>query len=424
MSIELTQALSELAEINPRVDLNGIRGDTPVSFIPMSDVSDSGQWTGRQERPLDDVRVGYTPFVENDVLFAKITPCMENGKGAHLRGLKNGLGLGSTEFHVLRARGKNNPRFLFHWVQSRAARLRAVAYMGGSAGQQRVQADFFSQFRIPRVQPKEQSRIAAILDTMDEAIAKTEAVIAKLKQVRAGLLHDLLSRGLDENGQLRDPVTHPEQFQDSPLGRIPKEWLCQSLQEAAEWFSGGTPDRSRASLWQGNVPLLTPKDMKGFELSDTSEHISDEAVQIASKLMPEGTIFIVVRGMILAHTFPVCLSTRPFCFNQDIKAVRGRSDLINRFLGYWFSANSHLFLRKATEATHGTKKLDLSELHRVYIAFPSPPEQQAIIDEIETIDSNINLHASETNKLDLLKSGLMTDLLTGRVRVPEGIAVT
>ena len=59
---------------------------------------------------------------------------------------------------------------------------------------------------------------------MDEAIAKTEAVIAKLKQVRAGLLHDLLTRGLDEHGQLRDPIAHPEQFQDSPLGRIPREW--------------------------------------------------------------------------------------------------------------------------------------------------------------------------------------------------------
>src|SRR5439155_12853063 len=69
-----------------------------------------------------------------------------------------------------------------------------------------------------------QSRIAAVLDTVDEAIAKMEAVIAKLKQVRAGLLHDLLTSGLDAHGQLRDPVVHPQQFQDSPLGQIPREW--------------------------------------------------------------------------------------------------------------------------------------------------------------------------------------------------------
>ncbi len=77
----------------------------------------------------------------------------------------------------------------------------------------------------------EQSRIAAVLDTVDEAIAKTEAVIAKLRQVRAGLLHDLLTRGLDKNGQLRDPIAHPEQFQDSPLGRIPREWGVQALRD-------------------------------------------------------------------------------------------------------------------------------------------------------------------------------------------------
>jgi type I restriction enzyme S subunit len=70
----------------------------------------------------------------------------------------------------------------------------------------------------------DQRQIAHTLDTVDEAIAKTEVVIAKLKQVRAGLLHDLLTRGLDENGQFRNPIAHPEQFQDSPLGRIPREW--------------------------------------------------------------------------------------------------------------------------------------------------------------------------------------------------------
>jgi type I restriction enzyme S subunit len=75
----------------------------------------------------------------------------------------------------------------------------------------------------------EQSHIAAVLDTVDEAIAKTEAVLAKLKQIRAGLLHDLLTRGLDEHGQLRDPIAHPEQFKDSPIGQIPKDWKVELL---------------------------------------------------------------------------------------------------------------------------------------------------------------------------------------------------
>jgi type I restriction enzyme S subunit len=102
---------------------------------------------------------------------------------------------------------------------------RHVSYVGNPKLMNNVMAAI--QLRMP---PKpEQDFIAAVLDTVDEAIAKTEAVIAKLKQVRAGLLHDLLTRGLDEHGQLRDPIVHPEQFQDSLLGQIPREWSCEVL---------------------------------------------------------------------------------------------------------------------------------------------------------------------------------------------------
>jgi type I restriction enzyme S subunit len=269
----------------------------------------------------------------------------------------------------------------------------------------------------------ENQRIAAVLDAVDEAIAKTEAVIAKLKQVRAGLLHDLLTRGLDEHGRLRDPLAHPEQFKDSPLGRIPIVWDCPTLKESCDWFSGGTPDRSNVAWWRGSTPLLTPKDMKGFELSDTSEHVTDEAVQAGTRLMPSETVFIVVRGMILAHTFPVCLCTRPFAFNQDIKAVRAGDTLTNRFLAHWCAANAALFLRKATEATHGTKKLDTDELYRVRIGLPPVEEQMAIVERVEVLDADIDTEAATRTKLRLLKSGLMADLLTGRVHVPEGVEV-
>jgi type I restriction enzyme S subunit len=163
--------------------------------------------------------------------------------------------------------------------------------------------------------------------------------------------------------------------------------------------------------------------MKVFELSDTIEHVTEEAAQMGSKVMPASTAFIVVRGMILAHTFPVCLSTRPLAFNQDIKAVCGRGELSTRFLAHWFAANSALFLRKATEATHGTKKLDSDELHRIRIAIPSLEEQQAIVKWIEAIDANIAVESDKHAKLGLVKSGVMADLLTGRVRVPEGITV-
>ena len=120
----------------------------------------------------------------------------------------------------------------------------------------------------------EQTRIAAMLDTVDEAIATTEAVIAKLQQVRAGLLHDLLTRGLDENGQLRDPVAHPEQFQDSPLGRIPKEWQLQHLDDVVRIIDC---EHYTPKFVREGKAFIRPRNVKpeGLDFSDV-DYITDE----------------------------------------------------------------------------------------------------------------------------------------------------
>ena len=185
--------LTELAEVNPPMPLASLAPDSLVSFIPMADASETGQWTGRQVRQLRAVRSGYTPFREGDLLFAKITPCMENGKGCHAQGLVNGIGFGSTEFHVLRAKPAGDPRFIYHWLQSDLLRRKAEAMMTGSAGQRRVPAEFFGKFMIPLLPLPEQRRIATILDSTDAAIQQTEALIAKRKLLKQGLMDDLLT---------------------------------------------------------------------------------------------------------------------------------------------------------------------------------------------------------------------------------------
>ncbi len=273
-----------------------------------------------------------------------------------------------------------------------------------------------SKLPVPAVQ--EQRGIAQILDTLDTAIRATEALIDKLKAVKQGLLHDLLTRGIDANGQLRPPQSEaPQLYKESPLGWIPRAWEVTLLGACTSWASGGTPSRAVASHWIGNVPLLTPKDMKSFELSDTIEHVSATAAESGSTLMPADTVFIVVRGMILAHSFPVVLATRPMAFNQDVKAIRAGEQLHPRFLAYWLVANSDGFLRKVTEATHGTKKLDMENLVGAPIGLPSLQEQAAIIARLESTSEK---HVTETAylaQLSAMKSGLMDDLLTGRVRV-------
>jgi len=120
----------------------------------------------------------------------------------------------------------------------------------------------------------EQSRIAAVLDTVDEAIAKTEAVIAKLKQVRAGLLHDLLTRGLDEHDQLRDPIAHPDQFKDSPMGRIPREWEVSTVGQLELQIIDG--DRG------SNYPNESQLSDQGFCVFLNNKNIVDGSIDFSA----------------------------------------------------------------------------------------------------------------------------------------------
>jgi type I restriction enzyme, S subunit len=427
MSESRTMTLAELGEVNPKVDLHRLNADSLVSFIPMSDVTESGRWVNRQERRFDDVRFGYTPFTEGDVLFAKITPCMENGKGTHARGLKNGVGFGTTEFHVLRARRENSARFLFHSLQARTTRTRAIAYMGGSAGQQSVQPDFFTNYRVHRIGPEEQSLIAAVLDTVDEAIAKTEAVVAKLRQVRVGLLQDLLTRGLDRNGQLRDPIAHPEQFQDSPIGRIPKEWrICGVLDVAP-------PDRqailtgpfgaqlSQKDFVQHGVPVLRIGNVQfGYiDWSDTQFVTEAKAAELRRFRLIPGDLLFARQGATTGRNALADDRATGAIINYHIIRVATDKALCEpRFMNALFNADSALRQINREKARGTREGINTDQLAALRFAMPPIDEQRLTVRAVSSLDNQETSELVNLDKLLQIRSGLSNDLLSGRVRLP------
>ena len=142
--------LGEICEINPKKSQDGrLCDDLEVSFVPMPAVSERGEIDPSTTKKYSDVKTGFTYFTENDVLFAKITPCMENGKGAVAVGLCNGIGFGSTEFHVLRPQKEiTNPYWLYSLTVFSQFREDAANNMTGSAGQRRVPASFLENYRV------------------------------------------------------------------------------------------------------------------------------------------------------------------------------------------------------------------------------------------------------------------------------------
>ena len=140
--------LGRCCELNPKKPRD-IDDDLMVSFVPMPAVSEDGRMNCSELRPYKDVKKGFTYFTEDDVLFAKITPCMENGKGAVAKGLSEGIGFGSTEFHVLRPiKGKSNPYWLYIITSMDLFRIAAKKTMTGTGGQLRVPISFLDNYPI------------------------------------------------------------------------------------------------------------------------------------------------------------------------------------------------------------------------------------------------------------------------------------
>jgi type I restriction enzyme S subunit len=416
--------LATFVEVNPRRKLGAaLDSSADVSFIPMSDVSETGEWIPRQVRLLKDVSSGFTAFLDGDVLFAKITPCMENGKGCHAIGLCNSTGFGSTEFHVLRAGPEMDSRFLFHVCQSTRLRLKAEAFMIGSAGQRRVPSEFFRHYSVVALPLAEQRRIAEILDTLDEAIRKTEQVIAKLQQMKQGLLHDLLTRGIDENGELRDPERHPEQFKDSPLGRIPRGWEVGPLGcFLAGIDAGWSPSCPEEPPTQGQWGVLKVSAVSsGRYYPSESKRLPDGLQPVPSlEVQPGDVLCVRANGVAELVGRSVYVESTPSRLMLSDKTLRllPAEKLLARYLHFLFSgAVLRRQMGQLLNGTSGQRNISQAQIRSLVVAVPPVTEQRFADDAVASHEVRLKLEQAQLGKLRALKQGLMDALLTGRVRV-------
>ena len=188
------QQLKDVCQINPRFDRNrlGLQDNTEVSFVPMEAVNEMyGVIDSKSDRQYREVKQGYTAFLNSDVLFAKITPCMENGKIALAADLTNGVGFGSTEFHVLRAHDNILPMYLYYFVKREAFRRLAKQQMIGAVGQQRVPKRFLENVSISVPPLKEQKRIVDILDRTENIIRLRQLAIETTQQIASALFYEM-----------------------------------------------------------------------------------------------------------------------------------------------------------------------------------------------------------------------------------------
>jgi len=263
---------------------------------------------------------------------------------------------------------------------------------------------------------EEQTKIAAILSTIDRAIEQTEAIIAKQQRIKTGLMQDLLTKGIDEDGNVRSEETH--EFKDSAIGRIPVEWQICSLGEKARIRSGSTPSRANQKFWvEGTYPWVKTAEVNFSEITETEEKITELALYCcALNLEPTGTLLVAMYGQGKTRGRSAILGIDATT-NQACAAIFGNKEICQKYLFYYFSFQYD----EIRNIGHGSNQTNLNGrlLADFLIKLPSHKEQFKIAEILIQIDRQIYQRQTTFMKLQKTKQGLMQDLLTGKVRVTE-----
>lgn len=322
----------------------------------------------------------------------------------------------STGFSVVRAKsGVSHPAYLFHSLMSCSVTAQAVRNAVGSSYPALNDSDV-KRFQLFVPPYQEQEVAAQILDTLDTAIRETEALIGKLKAVKQGLLHDLLTRGIDANGQLRPPQSEaPQLYKESPLGWIPREWECAALAKRLARITYGFT--SPMPTTDDGPWMLTATDVSESRvLYEQARHTTERAFRLLSaKSRPNVGDVLVTKDGTLGRV--AVLDRDDVCVNQSVAVLSPKTGADSSYLATYLQSPVGQERMLADSGGSTIKHLYISKLAEMSIPWPDEHEMEAIVSRVSGMTVRLENEESLLSKLHRQKSGLMDDLLTGRVRV-------
>ena len=340
--------LGSTCNINPKKSLDSrLVSGAMVSFVPMPAVTEHGEIDATAIKEYDEVKTGFTYFAENDVLFAKITPCMENGKGAVAKGLHNGIGFGSTEFHVLRPiSGKTDPYWIYTLTAFSQFRMDAASNMTGSAGQRRVPASFLENYRVSLPPIALQEQFAAFVEQTDK------------------------SRFIELFGDC--DLTHPQE-----------SWV--TIKEIGSVVGGATPKTDHDEYWGGSYRWITPAELdadSGY-IYDSVRKLTKAGVESCSlQEMPVGTVILSSRAPI----GKVAIAGNTFYCNQGFKNIICKEGITPRYLYTVLLLNVEYLNSLGRGATF--KEISKGIVESIRIPVPSMELQEQFAAFVEQTDKS------------------------------------
>ncbi len=356
--------LSTVVTLNPRKFTLPIADDDVVSFVPMKCVEEeTGNLDATTLRPWHEVKKGYTAFQDNDVIFAKITPCMENGKFAVARGLKGGRAAGSTEFHVLRPTERLSSHYLMHFLFQHHIRQDARMNMRGAAGQLRVPTDFFESLKIPLPPLPTQHRIVA---EIEEKLSRLDAAQSALLRAQTNLKRyreSVLEASFDI---VRDQNLHKAGDLFSYVTSGSRGWAKYYASSGAAFIRVGNVRRNQIALDLEDLQCVQLPS--GAEGKRTRLEIDDILITVTADV---GRIGVVEEGIGEAYV------------NQHVALARPNNLCTPRFLAWFLTSKTGN--RQLTMQQRGATRtgLGLGDISNVLVPVPSLKNQLEIVTEIE-----------------------------------------
>ncbi|WP_024611807.1 restriction endonuclease subunit S [Pseudoalteromonas sp. TB64] len=391
--------LSHFCYINPPKPIEPVDGK--ISFIPMNAVTEEAKLSYSETVSYKSYCKGFTGFQDGDAIFAKITPCFENGKGALLQGLVNGVGFGSTEFHVLRAKEGSSPSFIHYLLNTPKFRFVGERNMQGSAGQKRVTTDYLRAYKV--YFPKsnlEQQKIADFLTSVDTKISQLTEKYRLLKDYKKGVMQQIFSQ------QIR--------FKDDDGNAFP-EWNTHELAMLSESGISNGVFNDPKKVGKG-FRLINVKDMyKG----DSIEYSELTLLDLEPKLFEKnkvkyGDIFFTRSSIVpigIAFSNVNLSEKEDITFDGHLMKISPNKKLVDPlFLAYYLRSHAprKALVSRGKQSTMTTISQD--DIKDIKLNMPALKEQKKIAQFLQSLDKKINAVNEQREHTKLFKKALLQQM--------------
>ena len=411
--------LEDLVDFNPRTPVP--KGES-APFVDMASLP-----TGDKHFPVSAFRVfkgSGSKFKDGDTLLARITPCLENGKGGFVQGLGESVfAHGSTEFIVLRAKKVSDKDFTFYITKHPDFRAFAIKQMSGTSGRQRVAWQSLTDYELFDLRPEEREAIGKLLSALDDKIELNRRMNATLEAMARALFRDWFVDFGPTRAKMAgaDPYLAPEIWSLFPDRlddeKVPEGWQGSEIGQETKVVGGSTPSTKEPSYWGGAINWTTPKDLSSLNspvLIETNRTITEAGLaKISSGLLPAGTVLLSSR----APVGYIAISAIPVAVNQGYIAMQCGARLSNVYVWLWLHENMEAIKGNANGSTF--QEISKKNFRPLPVVVPSEAVMCAFNEISVPLYERIEKNEIESRTLAQTRDLLLPRLMSGEIRVRE-----